>query len=183
MKAFILITRLIFGAWMLANGVNYLFLTLWSMPTGHEPLAIQLMAAFMHSGLLGVAMTLELVMGALILVGFWLPVALCVLIPVSTCALFWSVILDRQPLEMLLGVAAFALNGLLMLAYVNHYSGALQRHALTFGETSGAHGSFDLLFVNPNGRTARGPFIAALIVLLTVAAFYAFRVTGLTAHW
>lgn len=43
--------------------------------------------------------------------------------------------------------------------------------------------SFDTVFVNPAGRTARGPFIAALIVLLAVAAFYAFVVTGRTAEF
>jgi uncharacterized membrane protein YhaH (DUF805 family) len=40
-----------------------------------------------------------------------------------------------------------------------------------------------MLFVNPNGRTSRGQFIGALVTVLAVLAFYAFRVTGLTAHW
>lgn len=43
--------------------------------------------------------------------------------------------------------------------------------------------TFESLFVNPGGRTARGPFVAALIVLLLVAAFYAFLVTGRTAQF
>jgi uncharacterized membrane protein YhaH (DUF805 family) len=175
--------RLIFGAWMLASGANYFFFSLWTMPTGSEPLAIQLMAALTHSGLLGVAMTIQLVTGALILSGVFVPVALCVVMPISTCALFWSVILDHQPLGMLLAVAAFALNGFLMLAYLEYYRGALQRHALTFGEFAGGRSSFNFLFVNPNGRTPRGQFAAALVTLLAVGAFYAFLVKGATAHW
>jgi hypothetical protein len=134
MKQLVLAGRLIFGAWMLANGANHFFFSLWAVPTGHEPLAMQLMAAFIHSGLFSVAMAIELVAGALILTGFFVPVALCVVMPVSTCALYWSVILDHQPLGAVLALAAFALNGLLMLAYVDYYKGALQRRALTPGE-------------------------------------------------
>ncbi|HEV2701125.1 MAG TPA: DUF805 domain-containing protein [Steroidobacteraceae bacterium] len=182
MKQLVLVGRLVFGAWMLASGINHFFIALWPLPPGHEPRAIELMAALSHSGLLGVAMAIQLVTGALILAGLLVPLALCVVMPISTCALFWSVILDHQPLGALLAIVAFALNGLLMLAYLDYYKGALQRHALTFGEAADRR-SFDFLFVNPNGRTARGPFTAGLVTLLIVAAFYAFVVKGLTAHW
>jgi len=183
MKQLVLVGRLVFGAWMLANGINHFFFPLWSLPAGHEPLAIQLMAALTHSGLLGVAMAIQLVTGALILAGVLVPVALCVVMPTSTCALYWAVILDHQPLEAILAIAAFALNGFLMLAYLDYYRGALQRHALTFGESPVGRGSFSFLFVNPAGRTSRGQFVAALIPILIVVAFYAFLVRGLTAHW
>ncbi len=43
--------------------------------------------------------------------------------------------------------------------------------------------TFESVFVNPNGRTSRSQFVAALIVLLAVVAFYAFLVTGRTAQW
>jgi uncharacterized membrane protein YhaH (DUF805 family) len=183
MKPLILIGRLIFGAWMLANGANYLFFSLWPTPTGHEPLAMQLMAALVHSRLYAVAMTIQLVTGALILTGFFVPVALCVVMPISTCALYWSLILDHQALGVGMGIAAFALNGLLMLAYLDYYRGVLQRHAVALTESAEGGRFFDFRYVNPNGRTARSQFAPALIVLLAVLAFYAFRVTGLTAHW
>ena len=134
MKHLVLVGRLIFGAWMLVNGVNHFFVSLYPEPTGHEPLAIQLMAALVHSRLLDVAMIIQLVAGALLLAGVWVPVALCVVAPVSTCALYWSAVLDHQPLGAALALAAFALNGLLMLAYVDDYKGVLQRRALTLGE-------------------------------------------------
>lgn len=134
MKQLVLIGRLIFGAWMLANGANHFFLSLWPLPTGHEPLAIQLMAALVHSRLIDVAMTIELVTGALILTGFFVPVALCLMMPISTCALYWSAILDHQPLGSVLALIAFALNGLLMLAYIDYYQGVLQRQATMLGE-------------------------------------------------
>jgi hypothetical protein len=93
-KHLILVARIVFGAWMLANGVNHFVFTLYPEPAGHEPLAIQLMAAFQHSGMMGVAMTIQLVTGALILIGALVPVALCVVMPVSVCAAYWSVILE-----------------------------------------------------------------------------------------
>ena len=134
MKHLILIGRVVFGAWMLANGVNHFFFTLYPEPVGHEPLAIQLMAAFQHSGMMGVAMTIQLVTGAFILVGAFLPVALCVVMPVSVVAAFWAVILDHQPVEAVLGLVAVALNAGLCLAYLDYYRDMLKRHALTVGE-------------------------------------------------
>jgi uncharacterized membrane protein YhaH (DUF805 family)/uncharacterized membrane protein YphA (DoxX/SURF4 family) len=182
-RSLILVARIGFGAWMLANGLNHFFLHLWPTPIGHEPLAAQLMAALAHSRLLDVAMAIELVTGALILCGVLVPLALCVVMPICTCALYWFVVLEHQPLGAALALGAFGLNGLLMLAYLEFYRGALQRSALAFAESSTPGAAYAPLFVNANGRTARGPFTGALITVLAVLAFYAFRVTGLTAHW
>ncbi len=134
MKRLILVGRLVFGAWMVVNGVNHFFVSLYPQPVGHEPLAIQLMAALVHSRLLDVAMVIQLVTGVLILVDVLVPLALCVVMPISVCALYWSLILDHQVLGAVLALVAFALNGLLMLTYLHYYKGALQRHALTLGE-------------------------------------------------
>jgi uncharacterized membrane protein YphA (DoxX/SURF4 family) len=132
-KHLVLAGRLAFGAWMLLNGINYFFVSLYPMPTGHEPLAVQLMTALVHSHLLDVVIAIQLVTGALILIGVFAPLALCVVMPISVCAAFWAV-LDHQPLGLFLGLAALALNGLLMLAYIDDYKGVLQRHALAVGE-------------------------------------------------
>lgn len=134
MKRLILVGRLVFGAWMVVNGVNHFFVSLYPQPVGHEPLAIQLMAALVHSRLFDVAMVIQLVTGVLILVDVLVPLALCVVMPISVCALYWSLILDHQVLGAVLALVAFALNGLLMLTYLHYYKGALQRHALTLGE-------------------------------------------------
>jgi uncharacterized membrane protein YhaH (DUF805 family) len=182
MKHLVMGTRLIFGAWMLANGANHFFFAFWPMPVGHEPLAAQLMDAAVHSRLFDVAMAIQLVTGALILAGAFVPLALCVVMPVSTCALFWSAILDRQAVGATVALVGFVLNGALMLAYIDHYRGVLVRHAPTLGEASGRV-NFESAFVHPNGRTTREEFIPALIVLLAVVAFYALLVTGRTALW
>jgi putative oxidoreductase len=134
MKHLVLVGRLILGAWMLINGVNHFFIPLYPEPVGHEALAVQLMSALVHSKLFDVAMAVQLVAGAVILSGFFLPVALCVVMPICTCAAFWAVILEHQPLGAVLALAAVALDGLLMLAYIDYYKGMLQRRALTLGE-------------------------------------------------
>ncbi|MEO8467156.1 MAG: hypothetical protein ABI640_17625 [Gammaproteobacteria bacterium] len=133
-KPLVLAGRLIFGAWMLVAGINYFFVSLYPMPAGHEPLAVQLMTGLVHSQLLDVAVAIQLVTGALILAGIFIPAALCVVMPISVCAAFWAVILDHQPLVAFLGLAVIALNGVLMLAYIDYYKGVLQRHALALGE-------------------------------------------------
>lgn len=43
--------------------------------------------------------------------------------------------------------------------------------------------TFESMFVNPRGRTPRGPFVGALLTLAAVIAFYALVVKGLTAQW
>ncbi len=180
-KQLVLAGRLILGAWMLVNGVNHFFLSLWPTPSGHQPLSVELMGALVHSHLLDVAMLIQLVTGALILTDFFVPVALCVLMPVSTCALYWS-ILDHQPLTLFFGLVAFALNGLLMLAYLDYYKGALRRTALTLGE-SGRSMIWDTLFVYPKGRTSRGQFTAALVPLAFVVWCYAGWGPNMYAPW
>ena len=173
MRQLALAARVIFGAWMLLNGANHFFFSFWPTPTGQEPLSTELMSALVNSRLLDVCMLIELVAGALILLGVFVPAALCVVMAVSTSALFWAV-LDHQPLSLTLGVVAFALNGLLMLAYLPYYKGALQRAPLTLGE-SDRRTSWNTLFVQPNGRTSRGHFLAALLPLALAILWYAYK--------
>ena len=181
MQQLVLVGRTIFGAWMLISGANYFFFSLWAVPTGHEPLSMELIGAFAHSGLLTVAMLIQLVTGALLLTGLFAPAALCVVMPVSTCALYWA-LLEHQPLPLLLALLAFALNGLLMLAYLDYYKGALQRSALSLGETGQAI-TWDTLFVHSKGRTPREHFIAALIPLAIVVWWYAQASPNVYPQW
>ena len=167
------VARVVFGVWMLANGLNHFFFTLWPTPPGATALSAQLMTALVNSSLLDVCRLIELVAGALILAGVFVPAALCTVMAVSTCALFWA-LLDHQPLTLALGLAAFALNGLLMLAYLPYYKGVLQRAPLTLGETDPGT-SWNALFVKSVGSTSRAQFTAALIPLVLATAWYAVK--------
>ena len=173
MKQLALAARVVFGAWMLLNGANHFFFSFWPTPAGQEPLSNELMTALVNSQLLDVCMLIELVAGALILLGYFVPAALCTVMAVSTSALFWA-ILDHQPPTLALGVVAFALNGFLMLAYLPYYKGALERAPLTLGE-SDHRTSWNALFVQPNGRTSRGHFLAALVPLALGILWYAYK--------
>lgn len=181
MKHLPLIARVVFGAWMLANGVNHFFLPLFPEPVGHEPLAIQLMAALVHSRLFDVAMAIQLVTGALILAGLLLPVALCVVMPISVCAAYWAVVLDHQPVSAVLALAAVALNALLCLAYIDYYKDMLVQHATSVDETTT---SYDKTYARPTGRTSQHNYAIALLPLAAAAAFYLFLArTGLNGQW
>ena len=179
----VLAAQVIFGAWMLVNGLNHFFLSLYPLPTGSEPLAVQLMTALVHSRLIDVAMAIQLVGGALILAGLFVPLALCVVMPVSVCAAYWAVILEHQPLGALLALIAVALNGFLMLAYIGYYKGVLERRALTVGETAENNGSFDSVYATIGGSTDRGPYIGALITLIAAYVFYYVLVQSRTGLW
>lgn len=162
--------RVLFGAWMLLNGVNHFFLSAWAMPAGQTPLSAELMTALVDSQLLDVCMLIQLVAGAPVLVGYFVPAALCVLMAVSTSGLYWA-LLDHQPQTLALGLLAFALNGLLMLAYLPSYRGALERAPLTLGETQ-PHNAYNALYVQPGGRTSRKHFMMALLPLVIATLWY-----------
>jgi uncharacterized membrane protein YhaH (DUF805 family)/uncharacterized membrane protein YphA (DoxX/SURF4 family) len=153
------------------NGANHFFFSFWPTPSGQEPLSTELMNALVNSQLLDVCMLIELVAGALILLGYFVPAALCVVMAVSTSALYWA-ILDHQPQSLALGALAFALNGLLMLAYLPYYKGALERAPLTLGEPD-RRTSWNTLFVQSSGRTSRGTFLVALLPLALAVLWYA----------
>jgi uncharacterized membrane protein YhaH (DUF805 family)/uncharacterized membrane protein YphA (DoxX/SURF4 family) len=173
LKQLALAGRVAFGAWMLVNGVNHFFFSFGSMPAGQQPLSVELMTALVDSRLLDVCMLIELVAGAFILLGYFVPAALCVVMAVSTCGLYWAM-LDHQPLTLGLGLLAFAMNGLLMLACLPRYQASLQRAPLTLGEAG--HGtSFNALFTQPGGRTSRGHFLAALLPLALAVLWYAYK--------
>lgn len=174
------IGRLILGAGLLVNGANF-FMHLYPLPAGHHPLAVQLMAGLEHSQLLDVAMAIQAVAGALILADLFVPLALSLAMPIAVCAAFWAVILEHEPIGAALALATVALNGLLMLAWLGSYRGVLQRSALAAGETTQAN--YDALYADPRGRTARGPFIGALIPLAAAALFYHLLVYGAAGHW
>lgn len=183
MNRLVLASRLVFGAWMLLNGLNYLMLGLWPAPQGHGPLSIQLMDALVHSRLLEVVMVMQLVAGALLLAGLLVPLALCALMPLSSCALFWAVILDHHPVNMLLAVLAFILNGGLMVAWLPAYDRVLGRYSQALGESAAQHDSYDALFVNPTGATPRSAFIPAMVTVVLAIVFFAWMVTGRTADF
>ncbi len=179
----VLAGRLIFGAFILLSGANRLFGPFFPVPVGHTPLARELMTALVDSRLIYVVAGLQLVAGALILAGRFVPLALCVAMPLSVCAAFWAAILDQTPLGAAIALATVALNAWLMLAWIDAYRPMLGRRALAAFERPGEGRSYDTLYAIPLGRASPAQFGGALVVLALVAAFYHFVVTGGTAFY
>lgn len=171
-KQLVLAGRIVFGIWMVAYAANALFLSLWPVPVGSEPLAVQLMTSLNNSHLIDVALVMQLIAGVLILTGVMLPLALYVQMAITTCALYWALILDHQLPGAILTLAAFALNGLLMLAYLPYYKDVLERRALAAGESPGSSGNYDALLISANGQAGKAAYIPALVMILAVFAFY-----------
>jgi len=163
--------RLLLGAAMLLSGINH-FLGVVPLPEWHDPLALQLMTAFDHSGLLGVAKAIHLVGGALLLSNRLVPFALAALLPVNVCAFYIAVVLEGAPVGGSLALLILALNGLLMLARLEDYRGVLQPGALAIGEGAGDGENYSSLFVQPLGTVPRAKLAAGIATLAAAIAFY-----------
>lgn len=175
----VMIGRLLLGAVAVLYAVNVLFIS--GAPEGAQPLAAQLMSALDNSRLLHVALIMQIVAGVLLLAGFLVPLALTVLMTISSNALFWALILDQSPLLAILTLAMFAVNGLLMIAYLPYYKGTLQRFSTAAVEEGGS--SYDSLFVSPDGTTSKSDFIPALVTVLAALAFYSYFIPGRTSDF
>lgn len=166
------IARIVLGVILVLFAANTLFLGLWPTPSGTQPLADLLMTALTNSRLLHVALVFQLLAGLMILSGFLVPLALYVQMCISVNALYWALFLDHQLFGGLLTLVAFALNGLLMLAYLPSYRGVLSRHANAAGESDGDSGNYDALMVNWRGATSRTAYCPAMATIIAVYAFY-----------
>lgn len=175
----VMIGRLVLGALVTAIAVNYLFIS--DAPVGQQPLADLLMSALVNSNLLYVALAVQLVAGVLLLSGFLVPLALTAQMMISSNALFWALILNQSPLLGLLTLVLFAINGLLMLAYLPYYRDLMAKTSEAMGETKTS--SYDALFVNPHGSTSKAEYIPALVTILVAIAFFGLYITGRTAEF
>lgn len=176
-KQLVMAARIVLGAWLVLYAANTLFLNVWPAPAGTQALGTLLMTSLANSQLLYVALTVQLVAGVLLLANILVPLALCAQMMITANALFWAVFLEQSPLGALLALVVFALNGLLMIAYLPWYKDILRRHSHAAGEEPGP-ASYDALFVNNAGNTTRGDYIPAMVVVLAVIAFYAYFVPG-----
>ena len=175
----VMIGRIVLGALVTLVAVNYLFVS--EAPTGQQPLADLLMTSLVNSRLLNVALAVQLIAGLLLLSGFIVPLALTAQMIITSNALFWALILNQSPLLSLLTLVAFAINGLLMIAYLPYYRDILKDSPLARGET--ADSSYDTLFINPHGRTSKAEYITALVTIVIAMAFFGLYMTGRTAEF
>ena len=170
----VMIGRLALGAVLVLFAGNILFVS--DAPAGGQPLAALLMTSLVNSKLLYVALAMQFAAGILLLAGILVPLALTVQMAITSNALFWALFLNQGVPLALLTLVLFAVNGLLMIAYLPSYKGVLQQGALAAGENAG-HG-YDDLFISAYGRTGRADFMPGMATVLATLFFYDYFVGG-----
>ncbi len=178
------ILRILLGAILVVTALRYFMPFLLPFVPQHawsDPMALRVMTAFEHSGLLAVAKFIHLVGGLTLLTNRFSPFALAAVLPVNICGLFISVLIEGDALLGVLALALVALNGLLMLSYLPYYAGVLSRDYLADGESSTAGDNYESLFVNPASGAPVGAYVGGGLVLLAALAFYWRVVPGLNS--
>lgn len=113
--------RLIYAAWLIPAGLNH-FYQLYPQPTGDQPLSIELFAALRDSRLFDIVKAVELIAGVAILTGFYMPLALVLLMPVSFSVWYWDVPLQGwDSSSARYGWAILSCNVFLCLAHIRSY--------------------------------------------------------------
>ena len=87
--------RLVFGSWMLANGLMH-FLHLWPQPLGDTPLSRELTAALIDSRLFIVVKAIEVIAGISVLAGLYVPLWAIIAMPVSFVVFYYGEFLERS---------------------------------------------------------------------------------------
>jgi len=121
MKYAIWLLRLGFAAWLVPAGLNH-FYPLFPQPLGNVPESTALITALIDSGLFSLVKLVELVAGIALLIGWRVPLALLLLLPVSFNVWYWDVVLQGwTSVSAYYGWAILGANVVLMAAYHRSY--------------------------------------------------------------
>lgn len=173
--------RLVLGAWLVLGGLNHFFGPFMPYPQGATPLGRQLVDALEFSGLIHVAIAVQLAAGLAVLANRYLPLALAAVMPVNICVLFWALLLEGSLVWTLAAGLAVVLGALLMFALLHCYAGMFAAAPLACGETGAMR--YDTLYARPVGQTSLKGFMLALVPLALAAAFYHFIVPSMLAFY
>ena len=122
------ITRLLFGAWMLINGVNY-FLPLYPLP--HESTAgIAFREALIAAGVMAVVKVIEAGVGIALVANRYVPAAICLAMPLAVVIFINDIWLERTPPGYVVGTLHLLVNLYLMFAYGRFFAPLTTARAL-----------------------------------------------------
>lgn len=126
MRTAVAVVRILFGLHFLINGTNF-FVHFFTIPAPHSPLATGLMGALVASGLFNFAKTTEVVVGVLLLLNLYVPLALVLALPVAVIIAYVDVVLIGTLFGgWILGGGTLLLNAILLVAYLKYYRPMLQ---------------------------------------------------------
>ena len=121
MKYAIWFVRFVFAAWMIPAGLNH-FVPIFPQPMGDQPLSTEMITALIDSHLFDLVKAVELLAGICVLIGYRVPLALVVCMPVSFNVWFWDVPLQGWASGSApYGWATLGCNVALCLAYFDSY--------------------------------------------------------------
>lgn len=89
MRLFTWFVRLIYAAWMIPAGLNH-FIQLYPQPIGNQPISMGVFTALLDSGLFTLVKAVELAAGIMLLIGWRVPLALVMVLPVSFTVWYWD---------------------------------------------------------------------------------------------
>lgn len=113
--------RLGFAAWLIPAGINH-FIPLFPQPPGSQPVSQELLVALVDSGLFSIVKAVELFAGFCLLVGWRVPLALVLLLPVSFNVWYWDTALQGwSSVSAIYGWAVLGANVLLCAAWWPSY--------------------------------------------------------------
>lgn len=121
MKYLIIAGRMIFGGWFVYAGFNHWF-HFTPQPYGQNPLSIELTTALIESGVFDLVKAVEVITGALVLIGAFVPLALVAALPVSVIVAYFNLVLEfNGVVNYVAGTLVLGINLLLMLGYLDSY--------------------------------------------------------------
>ncbi len=121
MRLFVWFVRLIYAAWMIPAGINHFF-RLYPQPTGNQVLSTEVFLALIDSGMFTFVKAVELLAGIMLLIGWRVPLALVMVLPVSFTVWYWDTELQGWwTASAIYGWAVLLCNLVLLYAYRECY--------------------------------------------------------------
>jgi len=148
------------------------------LPEFSDPMALRLRTVLDVSGLLAVAKFIHLIAGLMLLNKRFVPFALAALMPVNVCAAFIA-LLEGNVGIILAALAILAVNGLLMLAYLQSYRDVLAPGQIAENESAEPGQNYNSLFANPMSGAPTAAYLGAGLVLAAALATYWKVIPGL----
>jgi len=118
MKYLIWFSRLLFGSWMVANGMNH-FVYLWPQPLGGIPVSKDFTIALIDSHLFDLVKAIEVLAGVSALTGIYAPLMMVVGLPVSFVVFYYGAVINHSKGGH--GYVVLGTNLLICLSYWKNY--------------------------------------------------------------
>jgi hypothetical protein len=113
-----------FGGWFLAHGLNH-WLEFFPRPAGSSPLARELIGALNHTGLFAIVKGIEVLVGLLLLLNRWVPLAIMLACPVALSIAHLNLVANTDPTSVTVGILSLGLLGVLAWGYWDKFRSLL----------------------------------------------------------